>query len=280
MRARHEIRVALGLLLLLFILVFFWPSIVISIKPGERGVLWSRFTGTHIARVYPEGLHLILPWDEMTIYSTRLQTVDRTFVVLSKDGLSITVDVSMRYKPSDKQLARLHQSVGPNYMETIVVPEVANALRSVIGAFRPEELYAKSFDQIGAAVVALSQVETGERYVLLDDVLVKKLSLPESVTAAIQSKLTQEQMALEMQYRIQRETEEARRKTIEADGVRTFQRMVNETITDRTLQYKGIEATLELAKSNNAKVIVIGSSKGLPLILNPESQTVIKAPRE
>jgi regulator of protease activity HflC (stomatin/prohibitin superfamily) len=278
---RNEIRVALGTLLLLFVFVWYWPSIVISIRAGERGVLWSRFTGTHTGRVYPEGLHLIFPWDEMAIYTTRYQTAERSFVVLSKDGLPISVDLTIRYKPSDKQVARLHQSVGPNYVETVVVPEVANSLRGVIGGFRPEELYAQSFETIQAEVVALARVQTGSRYVLLDDVLIKKLTLPDSVTAAIQSKLTQEQLALEMAYRIQRETEEARRKAIEAGGIREFQRVISETMTDRTLQYKGVEATLELAKSNNAKVIVIGSGRGnLPLILNPDGSTVIRSPQE
>ncbi len=269
---RHEIKVTLSILMALFALAFFWPQMVISVKPGERGVLWSRFSGTHIDRVYPEGTHLILPWDEMAIYPIRYETAERTIVALSKDGLPIAVDVTMRYKPAEKLLARLHQSVGPRYVDTVVAPEVASALRGVIGDFRPEELYAQSFEAIQARIVAEARHQTGTRYVLLDDVLISKVTLPEVVTTAIQSKLSQEQAALEMQFRIQRETEEAKRKAIEGEGIRTFQRLIAETISDRTLQFKGIEATLELAKSHNSKVVVVGSGGGslLPLILNPD----------
>lgn len=267
---RNEIRVTLFVLIALFAVAFFWPQMVVSIKPGERGVLWSPFSGTQIERVYPEGIHIIAPWDEMTIYPIRYETTDRTVIALSKDGLPIAVDITIRYKPAEKLLARLHRTVGPKYVDTVVVPEVAAALRGVIGDFRPEELYAQSFETIQARIVAEAKHQTGIRHVLLDDVLIAKVTLPESVTAAIQSKLAQEQAALEMEYRIRRETDEARRKAIEGDGIRTFQRLIAETMTDRTLHYKGIEATLELAKSPNAKVVVVGSERGamLPLMLD------------
>lgn len=272
---RNEIRVTLFVLIALFALAFFWPQMVIAIKPGERGVLWSPFSGTHVERVYPEGLHVIAPWDQMTVYPTRYETVDRTVVALSKDGLPIAVDVTIRYKPAEKLLARLHQTVGPRFVDTVVVPEVASALRGVIGDFRPEELYAQSFEAIQARIVAEAKHQTGIRHVLLDDVLIAKVTLPESVTAAIQNKLEQEQAALEMEFRIRRETEEAKRKAIEGDGIRTFQRLIAETMSDQTLRYKGIEATLELAKSPNAKVVVVGagSGSGLPLILNADGTT-------
>ena len=267
---RNEIRVTLFVLIALFTLAFFWPQMVVSIKPGERGVLWSPFSGTQIERVYPEGIHIIAPWDEMTIYPIRYETTDRTVIALSKDGLPISVDITIRSKPAEKLLARLHQTVGPKYVDTVVVPEVASALRGVIGDYRPEELYAQSFEVIQQAIVAEAKHQTGSRHVLLDDVLIAKVTLPESVTAAIQSKLAQEQAALEMEYRIRRETDEARRKAIEGDGIRTFQRLIAETMSDRTLHYKGIEATLELAKSPNAKVVVVGSEKGamVPLMLD------------
>jgi regulator of protease activity HflC (stomatin/prohibitin superfamily) len=272
---RHEIKITLLVLLGLFAFAFFWPQIVIPIRPGHRGVLWSRFTGTHLDRVYPEGTHLIFPWDEMTVYPIRYATTDRTIVALSKDGLPISVDVTMRYKPAEKLLPYLHQGVGPQYVDTIVVPEVASALRGVIGDFRPEELYAQSFESIQERIVGEAKHQTGIRFVMLDDVLITKVTLPDSVTAAIQNKLSQEQAALEMNFRIQRETDEAKRKEIEGEGVRTFQRLISETMSDRTLQYKGIEATLELARSNNAKVVVIGSGNGnmLPLILNTDGTT-------
>src|SRR5262245_1056672 len=136
---RYEVTLVIALLLLAFLFVYFWSSIVISIRPGEGGVLWSRIFGTQTNVVYPEGTHLILPINKMTIYNVRYQKVDRSFTVLSKDGLEIAVDTTIRFKPVDKTIGRLHQLVGPDYVETIVVPEVGTAVRTIIGKYGTEE---------------------------------------------------------------------------------------------------------------------------------------------
>jgi regulator of protease activity HflC (stomatin/prohibitin superfamily) len=269
---RNDLKIVLFLLFVVFLFIFYWNNIVISIHSGEEGVLWSRIFGTRVNTVYPEGTHLILPIDQMTIYDVRYQKVDRTVTVMSKDGLDIKVDMSIRYKPMEKLIGRLHQLVGPNYVETIVVPEVITAVRTVIGRYRPEELYTTSFQQIEDDIVKLATVQVRERYILLDDVLIKDVQLPPAVASAIQRKLEQEQAALEMQFRIQREEQEARRKEIEANGIKAFQDIVSSSLTDRILQYQGIQATLELAKSNNAKIVIVGGGKnGLPIILGADA---------
>jgi regulator of protease activity HflC (stomatin/prohibitin superfamily) len=269
---RHDTGLILLLLFSLFVLVFYWKSIVISVHPGEEGVRWSRLFGTRTNLVYQEGTHLILPFDEMTIYNVRYQKVDRDVQVLSQDGLEIVVKVTIRFKPVDKLIGRLHQQVGPDYVETIIVPEVGTAVRTVIGQYRPEQLYATSFSEIEDQIIKLARKEVQERFVLLDDVLVRQIELPDSVSRSIQSKLQEEQASLAMQYRITREQQEAQRKLIEANGIKAFQDTVAQSTTDRMLQYKGIEATLELAKSPNAKVVIVGSGQGgLPIILGADA---------
>jgi regulator of protease activity HflC (stomatin/prohibitin superfamily) len=270
--ARRELSMVITALIVLIVLAFFWGNIVISIRPGEEGVLWSRLFGTVTERIYLEGTHLILPWNVMTIYNVRYQHVDRRFLVLSRDGLEITVDVTIRFKPMDKQVPKLHQMVGPTYVDTIVSPEVNTAVRTVIGRFRPDELYAAAVDEIQADILNLARREVRNRYVDIDKVLLRVIVLPQTVANAIQRKLEQEQSALEMQYRLTRERQEADRKRIESEGIRDFQTTVNSSLTPQLLQFKGIEATLDLAKSTNAKVVVVGSGpNGLPIILNADS---------
>lgn len=275
----HEIAVMMGGLIFLFVLVFFWGNIVISIPSGYRGILWSRFNGTQINRVYREGLHVILPWDVMTLYDVRYQSVDRTFTILSQDGLPVDVEVTMRYKPSETQLGALHSKVGLNYLETIVIPETAAALRAVIGNYRPEALYGAGFENIQEEAEEYAIPQTGTRYVVLDDLLIRRITLPPAVISAIEHKFEQEQSAAEMQFTISREEQEAHRKEIEAAGIDAYNQMVRPSLTPQILQYKGIEATLALAKSNNAKVIVIGAgNNGLPLILNPDGSVTAASP--
>lgn len=264
----------IGGLAFLLILSFFWSNIVINIRAGEAGVLWSRVRGTLTDRVYPEGVNIVLPWNVMTIYNVRYQTVERSFLVLSRDGLEITVEVAVRFKPLDRLVPKLHQQVGPGYIDTIVTPEVNTAVRTVIGRYRPDELYAATYQEIQGDIVTLARQRVRNRFVLIDDVLIRTIVLPPVVAAAIQRKLEQEQASLEMQYRLARERQEADRKRIEADGIRDYQEAISSTLNDRLLLFKGIEATTVLAQSTNAKVVVIGAGEnGLPLILGADALT-------
>lgn len=268
---RHEVKIALGFLFVAFVVVYFWSSIVISIHPGEAGVMWSRLFGTRANVVYPEGTHIILPINRMTIYNVRYQKVDRTFRVLSADGLEIAVEATIRFKPVDKLIGRLHQQIGPDYVETIVTPEVGQAVRTTIGKYRPEQLYASSYEEIQQGIVGLARVQVRERFVLLDDVEILSITMPPAVAVAIQHKLEEEQISLTMQYRISRERQEAERKRIEADGIKAFQDIISLGLNDRLLQFKSIDATLELAKSPNSKVVIIGGRDGLPMILGADT---------
>lgn len=270
--ARHELKLTIGILGLLFVIVYFWSSIVIPIDAGERGIYFSRFFGTNVNRVYLEGLHIIPPWDTMAIYNVRLQAVERSFTVLTKDGLEVNVDVTIRFRPAEKLVGWLHAQVGPGYLETVVVPEVGSGVRAVVSRYEPDDLYRASFLHIQDQIVEYSRSEIQERYVYLDDVLVRAIVLPRMVAEAIQRKLSWEQAALEMQYRLDRERLEADRKRIEATGIRDFQATIATGLSTQYLRYKGIEATLELSKSPNAKVIVVGTGPGgLPLIFNADT---------
>ena len=269
---RNEITLVVSALIVLLLLAFFWPYFITVVPAGSAGVVWSRIVGTRTHFVAGEGLHVRAPWSIVTIYDLRYQTIDSDFTVLTQDGLEIEVRVTTRYRPIERELTNLHQRVGPEYVKTIVVPEVGTAVRLVAGQFQPEQFYSVGLTQLQERVVEVSRERVRSRYVEVDDVFIRSIVMPRIVAEAIQRKIEQEQASLTMAHRLDRERQEADRKRIEAEGIRDFQTTIAGSLTNQYLRYKGIEATLHLAQSPNAKIVVVGSGPGgLPLIFNAES---------
>lgn len=262
-----------GLLIsvLIFILVFlfFAERIVIFVNAGESAVHFKRFRGgTQLQKTYGEGLHIILPWDQMQVYNVRIQHEQKQFEVLSANGLKIKVDASIRYRPILENLPYLHQNVGPDYAERIVFPEVEAVVRQIFGQYLPEDIYS-SQKFIIQNTVQNAIFEVSERYVDLDELLITRITLPDMIVTAIEEKLEKEQVAQGYKFRLDSERLEAERKRIEAAGIRDFQTIVSAGLTENYLRFKGIEATLKLSESNNSKIVVIGGGKdGLPIILD------------
>lgn len=277
--SRNSIVAIIIALLALFILTFFSTRMIITVPAGHQGVIWRRLWGTDLDTVFPEGTQLIFPWNRMTVYDLRIQRHDLEVRVLSTDGLEIPVSVNIRYHPERKTLPRLHQQIGPDYRDRIVVPEVTAAVRQIMGGYRPQQLYTVRTDEMQSRIIELAAKQARERFVEIDDVLIAQIRLPDIVQAAIQQKLRQEQEAEEYRYRIAKEEQERLRKELEAQGIANYQRIINEQpIADATLRWRGIDATLQLARSNNAKVIVIGGQSGLPLILDASTPTITSTP--
>ncbi len=248
-----------------------------TIPSGHAGVVFQRFLGgTETNYVRDEGFQFILAWDGLTIYDVRIQQISHTFDIISKDGLAVNVTLSIRYRPRIELLGVLHKEVGPNYVNVIVIPEVQALARVTFGAYTPEEMYTTKRSLIEETLHrAVGKV--GERYVSLDDLLVKEIKLPPLLQTAIENKLIEQQNSLAMQFRIDREKQEAERKIIEGGGVAKFNDLVRPGLSEDMLRYKGIEATLKLSESANAKVVMIGDKNGLPLILDTSSSSA--APR-
>ena len=266
---KHKRNVLLGTLTFLLVFLFFAERIVIFVNAGESAVLFKRFRGgTQLDRTYGEGLHVIMPWDQMQVYTVRIQHETKQFEVLSANGLKILVDASIRYRPILENLPYLHQNVGPDYAERIVFPEVEAVVRQIFGQYLPEDIYS-SQKFIIQNTVQNAIFEVSERFVDLDELLITKITLPEMITTAIEEKLEKEQVALGYKFRLDSERLEAERKRIEAAGIRDFQTIISAGLTENYLRFKGIEATLKLAESDNSKIVVIGGGKdGLPIILD------------
>ena len=262
---QYSIYPTIALLVVLFFVVLASNRIVHNIGPGERGVLWSRFGGgTALDRTYAEGIRLIFPWDRMYVYNVRVQELHDSVVVLSSNGLPITVTYSCRFHPFANTLPSLHQQYGPTYAETLVKPEVISALRGVIGNYRPEDIYARDEAGLLDEIFTALQANLTNHDVVVQDILIKELRLTKEIEAAINQKLVQEQQSLAYEFRLKTEEAERQRKTIEAQGIRSFEDISHISM----LKWRGIEATLELAKSPNAKVIVVGPGENqMPIIL-------------
>ncbi|MDG1426228.1 MAG: prohibitin family protein [Flavobacteriales bacterium] len=258
----------LGVVGLIFI-VMFSSSMFVTIEPGEKGVLFEKFAGgLDIETIYDQGFHIIAPWNTMHIYDVKLKDTFEKMEVLSKNGLSIKIDLSFRYQPVSSQIGYLHDNIGKDYLERIIKPEIRSVTREVIGNYLPEELYSTKREAIEDEIYAATKINIEAKYLLLDAILIRDVTLPQTLRTAIEQKLKQEQESLEYEFKIDKARKEAERKEIEANGIAKFQKIVNQTITPQLLKWKGVEATQEISKSPNSKVIVIGNGDGdLPIIL-------------
>ncbi|HRI28097.1 MAG TPA: prohibitin family protein [Chitinophagales bacterium] len=244
-------------------------NIFITINTGEKGVLFKKFGGGLVKdKIYGQGFHVIAPWNTMFIYDMREQIREETLDVLSTDGLPITVDVSVRFNPIADKVGYLHEEIGPDYAEKIVKDVVRSASREVIGKYTPEEIYASKRDSVRFGISSMVETTLRSRYVELRAVNLRSIKLPPTIEQAIQNKLVQQQEKEQYEFRIAKERKEAERKRIEAEGIKAFQEIVNQGLSDQYLRWKGIEATQILSESQNSKVVIIGSGKdGLPIIL-------------
>jgi len=240
----------------------------VNIKAGEAGVLFKTFGGgVKTDFTYGEGFHIIAPWNKMITYEVRQQEILEQMAVLSSNGLEITIDISLWYQPQYEQLPLLYKEKGVNYMDRVVKPAMRSATRSVIGRYAPEEIYSSKRDVIQSEIYAETKKVLEKQFVQLNEVLVRDITLPPTIKQAIENKLKEEQSSLEYEFRLQREKKEAERIRIEAEGKAAANSILNASLTDKILKEKGIQATLELAKSPNSKVVIVGNSEGLPLIL-------------
>ena len=241
----------------------------LTINPGERGVLFKRFSGgLDKEHIYTPGFHVVAPWNIMHVYDVRETQLEEEMEVLSSNGLNIKVDVTVRVHAAYDMIGDLHEEFGDDYLTSLVRPEVRAAVRKVIGQFTPEELYSTKRDEVQQLIQEDLEKTLKENYVSLRATLIRDIELPEKVRTAIEEKIEAEQLALKYEYILAQERKEAERKIIEAQAKADANRILNASLSGNILKDKGIEATLELSKSPNSKIVIVGSGdEGLPLIL-------------
>ncbi|MEZ5358401.1 MAG: prohibitin family protein [Candidatus Zixiibacteriota bacterium] len=255
----------LGLLAVLLILA----GCGTQIPSGHRGVKYMKFgDGTEMGRIYEEGFNWHLPWNSIYVYNVQLQERKEDLTILSSDGATITMEVSIWYRPIDVKLDSLQKTIGQNYYNSIVATALRGVGRAIVGQYKPEEIYSTKREIIASEILGQMKGLMQDKFVNVENIIIRNVTLPPKITEAINAKLAADQEQQKMQFTLLKEKQEAERKRIEAQGIADFQKIVSSGITPTLLKWKGIEATEKLANSPNSKVVIIGNSKdGLPIIL-------------
>ncbi len=263
--AARSVLIGIGLI---FLLIFLWASVA-YVPPGSVGVL--TFFGRVTGEVLPEGTHFVSPFKVNHVLTIRTQTQEEHTSTPSSEGLNLEIDTSLIYHLNRDKAADVFQKIGTNYGTTIIDPNLRSTIRDTTAGHSANTLYSSSRKQVEDEIMQGLKAALEPRGIIIENVLLRDIQLPHALRASIESKQQAEQESLAMSFRLQKEKQEADRKRIEAQGIHDFQQIVAQGISAQLLQWKGIEATENLAKSPNAKIIVIGNSKnGLPLVMSGE----------
>lgn len=244
-------------------------SLFFTISATERAVMFYPFgKGLDKDNIIGPGTHIKSPWNDRYIYKVNEMSSEENMDVLDKNGLSIHIDVTVRYYPIPDKIGYIHEQFTADYETVLVIPEVRSTVRQVMGRYTAEEIYSTKRAEVETAIKSETELILNKNNVHATAVLIRSIALPEQIKQAIENKLQQEQEALAYQFRLDKEKSEAERKRIAAEGESRANLIINNSLTDKLLKMRGIEATLELSKSPNTKIIIVGSGKdGMPLIL-------------
>ncbi len=256
---------------------YYFPSMVFagasligcaSVPTGRVGVEWTPMRGT-LQKPLTEGFHVISPFAKVYHVDLREQQSEDSLDVLANNGLDIKLRSSILYQPIAAEAYALITQTGADYYTTLIAPYVTSSARKVVGRYSAEEIYSTKREQIEREIREEVTLKLEGKHVQVNAVLIREVHLPQAVQSAIETKLEEEQKALEMQFVLERTKQEAVRKHIEALGIADYQAIISTGLSAQVIEWKGIEATEKLAESANAKMIIIGSGKnGLPVILN------------
>ena len=256
----------IGIGIVAFVLVILLFSSITRVDTGHVGVLtlFGRVTGEKLG----EGIHLINPLKTNNEMSIQTQTLKESASVPSSEGLMMSLDTSLIYHLNPDRATEVFQKIGKEYESVVVEPTLRSAIRESTASHTANALYTGEREAVAKQIFDQVSTQLNQRGLTVENVLLRDIQLPNTLKASIEAKQQAEQEALAMNFRLQKEEQEAKRKRIEAQGIRDFQQTVAQGITPSLLEWKGIEATENLARSGNSKVVVIGNNKnGLPLIL-------------
>jgi regulator of protease activity HflC (stomatin/prohibitin superfamily) len=254
---------------------------IVEIEAGQVGVksLFGRVQND----VLPSGLHFINPFVEVQrldiktqnytmsgIHDEGAKSGDDAIRVLTADGLEVTIDLTVLYKLLPSEAPRLVRETGVDYTDKIVRPLTRTKIRDNAVYYEAISLYSNKRDEFQQRIFKSIEDDFRKRGLILEQLLVRNITLPQSVKTSIEQKISAEQDAQKMQFVLQKEKQEADRKRVEAQGIADYQRIINTGLTDQQIQYEQIKAYLELAKSPNAKVIIMGKGNA-PVILDTKN---------
>jgi len=241
-------------------------STVTIIKAGHVGVV--DLFGRVSTMTLKSGIQLVNPFARVIQMSIQTQEIKETMDVPSKEGMTIGIEMSVLYHLDPEKASDVYRTVGEDFVGVILEPQFRSITRGVTASYEAKALYTSEREAVAKLILTDLKLLVESRGIVVESTPMRRLTLPAKITAAIEDKLSADQESQRMTFVLTKEKQEAERKRIEAQGVADFQRIVTDGISDKLLQWKGIEATQDLAKSSNAKIVIIGNSKnGLPLVL-------------
>ncbi len=238
------------------------------IPAGHVGVV--DFFGIVSDRTLPAGINVVNPMAKIHKYSIQTKEHKETMQVLSREGLTIGLEISALYRLNPDSAARVYKTIANGDYEGIVlIPQFRSMSRAVTASFAASALYSTERERLGVSIMEELAKVVASRGIIIEATPLRNVGLPSQLTEAIEQKQRADQESQRMEFILTKEKQEADRKRIEAQGIADFQRIVAAGISEQLLRWKGIEATLKIAESQNTKVIIIGSGKdGLPIILD------------
>lgn len=266
-------------ILIISSIIILWPLMFVIVPAGKIGVIYRPLSdGVDLGSVIEEGAHLILPWNKVTQYSVQIQLKELDLELLTSDLLKTKVKVSFQFEVNPNTLPLLHKYVGVDYLDKMIIPQVIKVTRDKVAQFNSRIAYTGNLSQVANDItittdnLLINQLSppglSNVRLIRVSSVQLTSVVYPPPVQAAIDNKVVESEIAESFTFKIQAARLESERKIIEAKGIREFQLIVNEGMTENYLRFRGIQATEELAKSSNAKTLIFGSGpSGLPLVL-------------
>lgn len=271
------VRIAGVIIMIIGVLI----SSIVQIDAGQVGV--KKLFGKVQNDVLQSGLHMINPLVEVTrldiktqnytmsgVHDEGAKATDDAIRVLTADGLEVTIDLTVLFRLSESDAPRLVKETGVNYVDKIVRPLTRTKIRDNSVYYDAISLYSSKRDEFQNRIFKSIEDDFKKRGLFLEQLLVRNITLPQSVKATIEGKINAEQEAQKMQFILQKEKQEAERKRVEAQGIADYQRIINQGLTDQQLQYEQIKALKEIATSTNAKIIVMGKGN-TPVILDTKN---------
>lgn len=246
-------------------LVIAFLQIFTIVPAGSVGVV--DFLGTVSDNTLKPGVNFVNPLATVKEYTIKIQSVKETMTVPTKEGLSIQLDINLLYQINANDAARIYKTISPNYEEDFLAPQFRSVVRGVTAKYDARALYTSEREQLSKEMVEDLSKQVGNSGFIIIKAPLRQIILPAGLTASIEDKLKAEQESQRMEFILKKESQEAERKRIEAQGISDFQNIVAKGISPELLKWKGIEATEKLANSTNSKIIVIGGKDGLPIIL-------------
>jgi len=249
----------------IFALGLGFSTLVRIVPAGHVGVvdLWGKVD----EQVRNPGLNLVNPFVDLVIMDVQTQELKETMEVPSKEGLTMQVDMSILYRLNPDKASSIYKTIGSDYDEVVVVPQFRTAVREATVFYEAKALYTSSRDEITNKIFSDLDKMLSERGVILEKVLLKAVSLPSTVSTAIEQKLKAEQESEQMKFVLTKESQEAQRKVIEAKGIAEAQGIIIKTLTQAYLQHEAIKAQTMMANSTNHTVVYIPSGdNGIPLV--------------